>query len=73
MYLNGGYFQLLLTDGSLEYYCVKPVEEGQGIEDKQRPNQDRDSLRDLLEDGVFPPFFFSAQPGHNIQNRDEQK
>ena len=73
MYLNGGYLQLLLTEGSLEYYCVKPVEEGQNIEDKQHPNQDRDGFGDLLEDGVFPPLFFSAQPGHNIQNRDEQK
>jgi len=73
VYLSGGYYQLLLTDGSLEYYCVKPVEEGQNIEDKQHPNKDRDCLRDLLEDGVFPPPFFSAQPGYNIQNCDEQK
>lgn len=64
---------MLLADRSLEDNGVEPVEKGQGVDDKQHPNQDRDGLGDLLEDGVFSSLFFSAQPGHNIQNRDEQK
>jgi hypothetical protein len=62
-----------IENGSLEDYCIKPVEEGQNIEDKQHPNQYRDGLGDLLEDGVSPPPFFSAQLGHNIQDCNEQK
>jgi hypothetical protein len=73
VYLSGGLSQLLLAYGSLEDNGVEPVEKSQGIGNKKHPNQDRDSLRDLLEDGVFPPPFFSAQPGYNIQNCDEQK
>lgn len=66
VYLSGVYSRLLLVDWSLEDKSVEPVEKSQGIANEKHPNQDRDGLRDLIEDGVFSPLFFSAQPGKNI-------